>query len=223
MADFGHSHNRFKGIILNENYSNADFNSSQTKVAKAEGGYQNSYSDSGNWTGGKVGIGSQIGTNFGISAPTLSAYLGRTATIDDMKNLSYDTALKIYKSQYWNQINGDAIKDQSVADIIYDGAVNSGVSGIKKVVKDSLNIPAYDVNKINTINGKTAFDSIKQGRENFYKSEGGTFLSGWLKRLNDYTYSGVQAIKSHPMITALVTATIIISAYFLIFSKTQKA
>jgi lysozyme family protein len=223
MADYGSVHNRFMGIVINEDYSNADFSQAQKKVAKSEGGYQNLYNDSGNWTSGKVGIGSQIGTNWGISAPVLSQYLGRTATVSDMKNLSYETALKIYKKNYWTPIGGDNIRDDSVALIIYDGAVNNGVAGIKNIVKDSLGIASYDVNAINKIDGKKAFELIKSGREKAYKRIGGQFVNSWLNRLNSYAYSGLQTIKAHPIITVLVTATILFSAYFLIFGKTKKA
>ena len=58
----------------------ADFDTSQAYVAVAEGKYQNnSDTDAGDWTGGAIGVGDAIGTNFGISAPVLSQYLGRTA------------------------------------------------------------------------------------------------------------------------------------------------
>ena len=69
-------------------------------VERAEGGYTDNPNDNGNWTGGKKGSGDLIGTNFGISAPVLKAYLGRTPSVADMKNLKKSTAEKIYKKNY---------------------------------------------------------------------------------------------------------------------------
>lgn len=217
MANFGNTHNRFRGLLINPEYSHADFGQAQKVVKKSEGGYQASTADSGNYVDGKL-----IGTNWGISAPVLKTYLGRTPSVADMKNLSYETALKIYKSNYWNPIGGDQIKNDSIALLLYDGAVNMGVNGIKKIVNDSLNTGTYNVNSINSANQKKLFDDIKKRREVFYRAKGGSFLTSWLTRLNAVTYSTVQSVKRHPIATVLVTATILFSAYFLIFGKTPK-
>ena len=105
----------------------AKFEIAYALTAKNEGGYTNHQEDNGNWSGGKVGIGTLVGTNLGISAPVLSKHLGRTAFVNDMKNLSVSVAMEIYKKDYWDAIKGDYIKSQDKANDIYDSAVNMGV------------------------------------------------------------------------------------------------
>jgi lysozyme family protein len=64
-------------------------------------------------------------TNMGITIATLSHELGRKATIADVKNLSVELAIEIYRKKFWNTIDGDALPD-GVDLIAMDIAVNSG-------------------------------------------------------------------------------------------------
>ena len=69
----------------------------------------------------------------GICAWELSAYLGRTATEEDMKNLSEETAGAIFKKNYWDKFRGDEIINQNIANDLFDACVNEGlVTGIKQ-------------------------------------------------------------------------------------------
>jgi lysozyme family protein len=95
------------------------------------GGYQKWHDDNGNWTGGKVGVGDLIGTKYGITAPELCTLLGRKANETDMKALSIENALKIYRVKYWNVIRGDEIESEELAYQIADEQVNAGGMGIK--------------------------------------------------------------------------------------------
>ena|SRR3990172_2008728 len=93
----------------------ANFDIAQGLVKISEGGFQKNPNDNGNWTRGKKGVGVLIGTNWGISAPTLGRYYGRVATEAEMRNLSYETAYEIYKKYYWGIIKGDLINNQKGA------------------------------------------------------------------------------------------------------------
>ena len=93
-----------------------------------EVGYQNYADDNGNWTGGKKGVGAQVGTINGITAAEVMAYLKRTPTVDDVKNFPVSAQKEIYRKKYWNVIRGDEIVDQQTANILYDEAVNAGSS-----------------------------------------------------------------------------------------------
>lgn len=84
-----------------------------------EGGYTGNAGDPGNWTGGKVGAGTLRGTKYGISA---AAY--PTA---DIANLTVADAQVLYERDYWTPIQGDALPP-ALAMVVFDGAVNSGVS-----------------------------------------------------------------------------------------------
>lgn len=80
-----------------------------------EGGYVNHPKDPGG------------PTNKGITQRTLSAYLGRPASVNDVKNISDQTVKAIYKLQYWDKVWGDKLP-KGVDLAVFDYAVNSGVS-----------------------------------------------------------------------------------------------
>ncbi len=87
-----------------------------------EGGYQNYYNDSGNWTGGEVGVGEQKGTKYGISAASFPNV--------DIINLTIEQAKSIYFNHYWISNNLDNVI-LPLAYILFDGCVNSGSWGVK--------------------------------------------------------------------------------------------
>ena len=194
-------------IQLNKKESNkASFEKAQGLVKLAEAGYSDDRGDNGNYIdvpGGKR----FIGTNHGISAPILDEYfksqgVKRLLTKDDMMNLSYETALKIYKSDYWDAQNLGELSDQNVANIIYDGCVNQGSDAMRSIVRDALEENGVDISdndvifskevlsKANKLNQVKLFNSIKKFRESRYK-ESDTFNrhgDGWLNRLDNISY-----------------------------------
>jgi lysozyme family protein len=130
-----------------------------TKIA--EGGYSLNPNDNGNWTGGKKGVGHLIGTKYGISAPVLREYLNREPTAQDMKDLSRETADKIFWQNYWQLVKGDEIENQDFANQIYDMAVNAGVSNAIKLAECVVGIMPSDAGRmyddlLNKINNKEA-------------------------------------------------------------------
>jgi len=89
------------------------------KVLFFEGGFQNDPNDSGNWTGCKPGAGENEGTNRGISACSYPH--------EDIANMTEARAKEIYRSDYWDKVQGDALP--AGPDLCtMDGAVNSGPS-----------------------------------------------------------------------------------------------
>ncbi|HUC16979.1 MAG TPA: glycosyl hydrolase 108 family protein [Acetobacteraceae bacterium] len=99
--------------------SSTPFETAFNWVVGVEGDYTNDPGDPGNWTGGAVGSGQCNGTKYGISAasyPTL-----------DIANLTEAEAEAIYQRDYWTPIQGDSLP-QALALVIFDAAVNSGVS-----------------------------------------------------------------------------------------------
>lgn len=135
----------------------ANFKDSAARTNQFEGGYQCYPDDNGNWTGGKKGVGFLIGTNRGITAPELFLYINRLPTIADMKNLTHNDAIQIYKKKFWDKIKGDEIKEQAMADQLYDMAVNAGVSAAVKLAESITGIPKTGkmttllINKLNSI------------------------------------------------------------------------
>lgn len=121
----------------------AIFKKAYEKTNHAEGGAKISMvrEDSGNWTGGKVGVGTLVGSKYGVAAPTLSAFLGRTVTVNDMANLSAETAMVIAKKNYWDKMRGDEINDQEIAERIYDRGYNMGMAEAIREAQHVLGIP----------------------------------------------------------------------------------
>lgn len=118
----------------------ASFEIAHKITMKNEGGYTSNPDDNGNWTGGKKYSGTLIGTNWGISAPMLCKFLNRIATVDEMRNLSKDTARLIYKRNFWDVMRGDEWNNQENANNVYDMCVNTGCQAAITVWQISLGI-----------------------------------------------------------------------------------
>ena len=185
----------------------ATFEEAQKIVKLAEGGYSNDKGDVGNYIqvpGGKRFIGS----NHGISAPILANYykeqgVSRLITKEDMMRLKYKTALKIYKNEYWNKQELSSLKDQNVANVVYDGCVNQGVDAMRSIMRKSLEENGLEIkdtdiifskeilSKANNLDQEKLFNSIKKFREERYR-DSQTFKrhgEGWLNRLDDISYN----------------------------------
>jgi lysozyme family protein len=186
----------------------ASFEKAQGLVKLAEAGYSNDRGDNGNYIdvpGGRR----FIGTNHGISAPILEEYfkkqgIKRLLTKEDMMDLSYETALKIYKADYWDAQSLGSLESQDVANIIYDGCVNQGIDAMRTIMRKALEDNGIEIkntdiifsneilSKANKLNQEDLFNSIKDFREERYR-ESETFKrhgEGWLNRLNDISYDG---------------------------------
>lgn len=204
----GFSSNQKEEIIqVTNSDKKSSFEKAQGIVKLAEAGYSDDRGDNGNYIDLPDGGKRFIGTNHGISAPILAKYfkeqgIKRLLTKDDMKNLSYKTALKIYKLRYWNDQHLNELSDQNVANIIYDGCVNQGIDAMRSIVRYALEDNGVEISdkdvifsgevltKANSINPVELFNSIKKFREARYK-ESETFDrhgKGWLNRLDAISY-----------------------------------
>ncbi len=169
----------------------ANFVKAQKIVGINEGGYQNEPQDEGNYYMGHL-----IGTNWGISAPTLAGYLGRIPTVNDMKALQKHTAEEILRINYWLKNNLDKLNNQSVATLIYDGAVNHGTNGMRLLMEKALRmmyktVSYYEVFTekgialLNKQNQNKLFFAIKTARAEKYRQSSKAYaLKGHLARLD---------------------------------------
>lgn len=183
----------------------ASFDLSAAKAFKAEGGYQADPADNANYCDGKL-----VGTNRGISAVAYKGYYKKCPTVEDMKRLTVNQALAIYKAGYWDKINGDRIKNQSVADLMFQYIIGSGASqlsdlkaianttaGKKQIAEIDTSITAREAEIINSLNQATYHNNLKVWRAAFFKRlvervpEKRKFLQGWLNRLETHKFDGV--------------------------------
>jgi lysozyme family protein len=112
----------------------ADFNPAVAKTLIREGGAR--FTDNPDDHGGA--------TKYGISQ--------RAYPNLDIANLTEDQAKAIYKQDYWDKVSGDKLKSQSVAENIFDTAVNMGPTTATKLVQMTLSIG---------VDGKFGADTLK--------------------------------------------------------------
>lgn len=175
----------------------AQFQIAYDIVRKHEGGYQKMPEDSGNYNS----RGQNVGTNWGINAQVYESYLKRPPTEQDMRNMPRHIALAIFKQLYWDRIKGDQIRDQQVANILFDGHVNHGKWGIQMmqqalgVSRDGV-VGPQTLAAINNANPFTLFNEYKKIRRAGYidlvrrRPKDERFLRGWLIRIDSFVYQG---------------------------------
>lgn len=103
--------------------------------------------------GGKVDHPSDPGgaTNLGITLETWRRF-GRDIDGDgdidkqDLWKITPADTGRIYKAQYWDKLSLDSVKNQSLANIVFDHGVNAGIARAGKMLQFILN--TYDAQKL---------------------------------------------------------------------------
>ena len=106
-----------------------------------EGGYSSRADDGGNWTGGIVGAGQLIGSNMGVSAPTLVDWLGIEAATepDAMRELAVETFEAIARGRFWSPL-GCNVLAPSIALMVFDFGWNAGVGCSSRLLQRALGL-----------------------------------------------------------------------------------
>ena len=163
-------------------------------ILKHEGGYTNNPKDTGNYNYNKE----LVGTNFGISAKVFEDYTGKPATASDIKNMTEDTARKIYNKNYITPVtkNLGIPEDSPIFEQVVDMVVNHGYSNTVPIVQMAVNT------KVDGASGKGTRKAIQKALKNpdslqkeLVKNRAGfyndivkrdpnqsVFLKGWLNR-----------------------------------------
>lgn len=162
-----------------------------------EGGYQALINDSANYCPAKGKPGSKlVGTNHGMSAIALADYFKRCPSVLEVKNLTEAEAKKIAKLKFWDKVQGDKIKSQGVAHLIFDSLYGSGSYGpyhvrqaINKIMGPnkvnevkSFVLSDQEINLINKIPEQVFFKTLFEIRVAFFK--GLLYEQGYLNRIN---------------------------------------
>jgi len=155
-------------------------------ILKLEGNWSNDPNDSGGCTMKGVTIG------------TYRAYFGKSKTCKDLRNISDSQWDSIFIHKYWNKWSADAIKNQSIANLLVDWVWTSGVYGIKYpqqvlgVTSDGVVGPKTIAAINNYPNQKELFEKLWNRRKKHFESIGrgknAKFLRGWLNRLADFKW-----------------------------------
>ena len=158
-----------------------NFKKSLDLILHHEGGFVNHPDDPGG------------ATNKGVTLYTYSGFLGRKATVEELKNISDEEIQKIYKNNYWDRVKGDDLPT-GLDLCMFDWAVNSGFQRPAKVLQNIVGVKEDGYIGAKTLEACTSFlqdsytdsmiEKITEKREKFYRSlkHFDTFGKGWLRR-----------------------------------------
>ena len=132
-------------------------------------------------------------TMMGITKAIYEDYVGRSVSIDEIRDLTQDDVEPIYRSRYWNKVQGD-VMPSGLDWMLFDWGVNSGPRRASKALQLSVGVRADGVIGPNTMDAVSKADivatieAIHKSRELFYRrlSTFDTFGRGWIRR-NDET------------------------------------
>ena len=159
------------------------------KILQWEGGFVNDPLDAGG------------ATNKGVTLTTFRQFYGRDATVEQLKNITDEQWLHIFKSGYWDKWKADNIENQSIANIVVDWAWGSGAATSIKQVQKILGVAVDGIvgddtlTAINIAGQRSLFVKIHNRRiefvENIVKRDPSQarFLKGWKNRINSLTFS----------------------------------
>jgi lysozyme family protein len=172
----------------------ADFEKAIQKVLRHEGGYVHHPRDPGGET------------NFGIT-DRLDGKVDGLIDVDGngsgditVKALREEQARVIYKREFWDKMRGDEIKNQQVAEIVFDAYVNMGPRALKLLQKE-IGVEAdgvfgpVTISILNLASPVVVFNQFKDARIYFYKDlvkrkpELKVFEKGWMNRINSFQWT----------------------------------
>ncbi len=165
------------------------FDDAFAALINIERGFTDNPSDPGNWTSGKIGVGSCRGTKFGISA---AAYPDL-----DIVNITLEQAKSIAKKKYWDKYQCDQF-DVRIGYQIFDAAFNGGHPAMW--LQQSVGVKADgDIGQA-TIDAVRSADPLKvQMRFDAYRlqymaecKDSPAFANGWMNRIATNLLRGAQ-------------------------------
>ena len=96
------------------------------EVLEAEGGFVHDPDDKGG------------ATNHGVTQQSYSEFLGRKATVEEVKNMTVEDAKECYKKDFWIPAKVDRIPD-NLKHIYFDMVVNMGRRNAGKILQQAVN------------------------------------------------------------------------------------
>ena len=211
----------------------ASFNNFIPHLLVVEGGFQKMGSDTGNYNSRNE----LVGTNKGISAPVYENWINRVPSENDMRSITKDTAIQIYKKNYWDKGKGSQMNTQEVANVLIDHGVNAGMSRAGKLVQNVLNnsfgknvavdgaIGNQTILAMNSVEQVQLQSAIVTARINYYESlrnQYPEFINGWLNRVNDFALEGERMLLEYKRPLGFIfgiSALILGTFFFLKYKK----
>jgi len=149
-------------------------------VLKNEGGYVDNPADPGG------------ATNLGCTKATWEAWVGHPVTKDDIKALTPNDVMPLYKAKYWDTIKGDDLPE-GVDYAVFDYAINSGPSRAAKALQSVLSVTvdgqigAATLRALETSNPREVATAVCEARLSFLQSlpTYANFGKGWSRRVSE--------------------------------------
>ncbi len=108
-----------------------------------EGGMSRDPNDAGNWSSGKKGVGVLLGSNKGVTGPTLAAYRGvkvESLKMSDMEKLTDAEAVSIAVKLFYKNPGLDRLVWNRVTASIMDFGYNAGPGRAVRLLQDLLDV-----------------------------------------------------------------------------------
>jgi len=150
-------------------------------VLQNEGGYVDNPQDPGG------------ATNLGCTKAVWEQYVGHAVTKDDIAALTPENVEPLYRSKYWDAINGDNLP-VGVDYAVFDFAINSGPSRAAKTLQTVLGVTPVDgqigpatLAACETANPRDVATAVCEARLAFLQSLPvyATFGKGWSRRVSE--------------------------------------
>ncbi len=163
-------------------------------ILKHEGGFVNDPDDPGG------------ATNRGVTIGTYSKWLGKPATVQDVKEITEETAREIYELNYLVKPRINELPEILMPQM-FDISINSGPKNAIKMLQRLINLAGFGVisvdgvlgpdtrNRASTMAGEMegyAVNALVEERIKFYnkivdrRPASGKFLKGWLRRAKTF-------------------------------------
>lgn len=152
------------------------------------------------WEGGYVDDPCDKGgaTNKGVTLATYRSVMGTGKTKEDLRHITDEEWDTVFRSLFWDVCMGDAIDDQSVANLLVDFAWHSGVARAVKAVQSVVGAKQDGImgrktlHAVNASDARALFKTLHAKRVAFLtdiaKGTQRKFLKGWLRRVNAIQY-----------------------------------
>lgn len=154
-------------------------------ILRHEGGYVNNKHDPGG------------PTNMGVTIATFRKFVKPNGSVDDLKALTKEQAVIVYKRQYWDVVLGDFLPsglDYALTDFkVMSGAAVRILQGIVKVEPDGIVGPAT-LEAIARWDTRNLIDRLGRERLGYYQSLSAWphFKNGWTRRVNECTATALE-------------------------------
>lgn len=117
-----------------------------------EGGYVNDPDDRGG------------ATNFGVTQLTYSKWLGRPASIADVKAMDVETAKEIYLANYYYKPRVNGLPER-IQGLVFDCAINHGPVRAMKFVQTVVNLAGFGLITVDGVCGPETMRRVKEACE----------------------------------------------------------